>query len=52
MQNRKSGGFSYMKVSKIVVFDGKPMEAIHQSGQYLMGLPEFKEKLLELTLAF
>jgi uncharacterized membrane protein len=43
--------FSYMKAPKTVVFNGKPVEAVHQPGQYLLTLPEFKETA-ELTLNF
>jgi uncharacterized membrane protein len=43
--------FSYPKAPKTVVFDGNPMNAIYQAGQYLLSLPEFKGTA-ELTLTF
>lgn len=43
--------FSYSKAPKTVTFDGKPIEMVHQAGQYLLSLPEFKETAV-LTVTF
>ncbi len=43
--------FQSPKAPKTLTFAGKPVEAVHQAGQYVLNLPEFKEAV-ELAITF